>query len=76
MVFPQRVSNFFLAVAFASVIEGVAKAPLGAHARVDGFLHRDFIRRSAAEKAAGAGVQSFGVLADHHEIDVLRLLVG
>ena len=59
----------------AAILEGVPQAALHTRARVNRGLDRHFLRRALAEEPAGARVKPFGILADHDEVNVLRLPV-
>ena len=71
LVLATRVS-FLSLLRFRGQLEGVPQAALHALAGVDGGLDRHLIRGAVLEEAAGAHVQAFGVLPDHHEVDLAR----
>ncbi|OBJ37266.1 hypothetical protein A5621_15110 [Mycobacterium colombiense] len=50
--------------------ERVGHHPAHTESRVLAYLGGDFVGRSDADGAAGAGVGPFGSLAHHHEVDV------
>jgi hypothetical protein len=52
------------------VVEGRANDPLDAAARVQIFVDRDLVGRTAPVLATDSDVNAFGILAKHHEIDV------
>ena len=54
------------------VLERVLDDPVHALEGVDLFLHRDLVLGSRLEAAADVDVQPLGVLAEHHEVDILR----
>ncbi len=56
-----------------AILEGVAEDALDPLARVDVFLRGDLVGRALLEDAARIGVDTFGVFADHHEIQILGL---
>src|SRR5436190_462963 len=50
-------------------LEAESDAALDTHPGVDRPLRGDFVRRALAEEPTLAGVDAFGVLADHDEVD-------
>ena len=54
------------------VLEGVPDDPVHAFVGIDLFLDRDLVVRVRLEAAADADVDAFGVLAEHHEVHVVR----
>ena len=66
----SAISTLRLAVRARPVERGAHDA-LDALAGVDLLLHGDLVRRALLEVAADADVGALGVLAEHHEVDVL-----
>src|SRR2546428_825391 len=58
-------------VIIGAVLKRVADDALDALARVDIFLDRNFVRRPLLEEASEVTVNALGVLANHHEIEVV-----
>ena len=56
------------------VLEGRADDALDALARVHVLVDGDLVGRAALELAADADVDALGVLAEHDEVDVLRVV--
>ena len=60
-----------LEIAGLRIFKGVADDALHALARIQIFLHCDFVGRSLLEIPAHSNVKALGVLAKDHEMDVL-----
>ena len=71
---PAKRQRFALG-ALLAVLEGVAQASLDALVRIDGGLHGDLVLGALLQESAGTGVETFGVFADDHKVNVLGALV-
>ena len=58
-------------IATLRVLKRPTNTPFTTLAAVEGGLARHLVRSPLFEKSADAAVQVFGILADHHEIDIL-----
>ena len=56
-------------------LKSIADTALHAFTRIHRFLNGNLIRSTLSQKTTTANIETFGILSNHHAIDVFRILI-